>query len=209
MFVAWATFWYSHYVNKCPLFQLAQFFMISDAVAQADRATPFRLSIGWTPKPHATKQIQDVACLSSAALPIIYSPSKRLNLTTLLCCLYRPVWGCIDQSVLGSLARDTVDIQDGRGAWSLRSEARTALLAQCHEASSRTNYLYKPYEIRVCRRSTRVAFRDHRRYHTSRSRNAIPLLDRIGPETALHQAYPSRFLCIFQLGGDNQGQVIV
>ena len=54
--------------------QLAQLFMIPDAVAQADRATPFRLSIGWTPKPHATKQIQDVALLSSAAFTHYLQP---------------------------------------------------------------------------------------------------------------------------------------
>ena len=58
--------------------QLAQLFMIPDAVAQADRATPFRLSIGWSPKPHATKQIQVVALLSSAAFAHYLQPNLNV-----------------------------------------------------------------------------------------------------------------------------------
>ena len=58
--------------------QLAKHFILTDAVGKADRATPFLVSIGWRPKPHATKQIQVVALLSNAAVAHYLQPNLNV-----------------------------------------------------------------------------------------------------------------------------------
>ena len=99
-------------------------------------------------------------------------------------------------AVIGIRPCGTVDIPAGRNARSIRSAAGSDLPTESHYTSPRTSCLYSRDGTRVCRRSTRVVFHDHRRCCTSRSRNAIPLLDQMNPLPAIHQKNLTRLVCL-------------